>query len=78
MNYNNAIILPNCYKFIPTIVKKMWKCRGLFKAGLALTLGYNLTCCFSSCISHIVCFKTPENKTPADPDKISKEIFPNL
>jgi hypothetical protein len=25
-----------------------------------------------------VYFKTSEKKTPADPDKISEEIFPNL
>jgi hypothetical protein len=51
-----------------------------FKAGLALTLGFNLTCCFSLYINFCtsVYFKASEKKTPTDPDKISEEIFPNL
>ena len=51
----------------------------LFKAGLALTLGKNLTRCFIFvyfCTS--VYLKTSEKKTPIDPDKISEEIFPSL
>jgi hypothetical protein len=48
------------------------QCRSL-KAGLALTVGLNLTYSLS-----LYFFKTSENKTPIDLDKISEGIFPNL
>jgi hypothetical protein len=51
----------------------------LFKGGLALSLGYNLNCCFSLCISaRLFISKLQRSKTLIDPDKISEETLPNL
>jgi hypothetical protein len=45
----------------------------LFKGGLAQTLGSNLTCCFSLCISASLFISKLQKNTPIDPDKICEE-----
>ena len=57
----------------PHLHKYIWG--QLFKARLRLTLGYNLSQCFSFYTS--VYFETLKMKTLLDPDKMPEEIFLN-